>query len=65
MSSVRPTRRIGVFASSRSRTDGSVSTFANASVSTPPTSIAFTRIFGASSGAIARDIIDNAALAAA
>ena len=31
----------------------------------PPTSIALTRIFGASSGAIARVIIDSAALAVA
>ena len=65
MSAGRPTRCIGVLSSSCARTASSESTCASASVSIPPTSMALTRIFGASSGAIARVIIDSAALAVA
>ena len=65
MSSAWPTRCIGVLSSSWRRTESSVSTCDSAWVSTPPTSIAFTRTFGASSGAIARVIIESAALAVA
>ena len=65
MSSGWPTRCIGVPSSSWVRIESSVRTWDSACVSTPPTSIAFTRTFGASSGAIARVIIDSAAFAVA
>ena len=51
MSSTLPGRPIGVPASKARRARSSFSTTASASVSTPPTEIAFTRTLGASSAA--------------
>src|SRR5204862_16188 len=58
-----PTRRMGVLSSSSRRTDSSLSTISSAEVSTPPTSIALTRILGANSGAASRVMNDSPAFA--
>jgi len=64
MSSTVPGRAIGVLASNCARSSSFVRTTCKASVATPPTEMALTRTFGATSAARFRVIMLSAAFAA-